>query len=397
MSAVKARVLLVGGPPSQVRLVCETLATATGGIYEVSHASRLADALPQLAGNDVVLLESLLADAAPAAAVERVTSAAPGVGLVLLVRPPDAELGRQALESGADAVVVKDQFWELDCGRLIRAIDKALAAHRPAPADPPAMERRPRGAVLSVIGAKGGVATTSIALRLSRALAERGKRTALIELRTWAGTLAGLLSVRPASHLGQVLSMEPAALVPQVFDELLAGVAPNLKVLLAPPEPVDPDLLSAERAHATLESLTRIAQRVVLDLPCACTPALPVVARASSFIALVVEAESGCLRQARGVVELLRSFSVGAARIGAVVVYRTPALDYTLQDLRDTLGCDVLATLPVPPGCRVATRDGEDPGLVSASGALGLGVEGLVDRLDTANALPLRFGPISPT
>lgn len=390
----RATALLVGTTPSQARLIRETLAAATGGPFNVSHASRLGDALALLARGvfDVVLLDSPLPDASPSEALARVVAAARGAGIVLLVRPSSAELARDALAAGAHAFVAKDPVWELDAPRLMRAIHTALSSRKQQVAAAARPADRSRGTMLGFLGAKGGSCTTSVTLRIAGLHSAQGSRTVLAEMRSWPGALASLSGVTGTGHIGQLSDVEPGRLEPQLIDQILTAAGSNLKLLLAPSVDRGGTGLSAEQTVRLLDGLTRIAERVVVDLPCELTPALPVVCRASDFLAVVVETEAAAIRQARRVVELIASWSVGVVRIGALVIYRTPTLVESLARLRSALDCDELATLPVAPGCRLVAVPGEPPDRLVSGETLNLCLEALAGRLDTQDAVPTMIG-----
>lgn len=190
-----------------------------------------------------------------------------------------------------------------------------------------------------------------------------------------------------------MLSLAPGALAPQACEQALTTIAPNLRALFAPPSDCGSEALSAAHARALIDGLTRVAERVVVDLPCVLTAALPVAARASAYTALVVEAEAGCLRQGRRVVELLRSYAVAAERIGAIVIHRTPAPGQTLAALREALGCELLATLELPHGQRLVTRLGEEPGGSPGTDAVAPWLDTVVERLDGSGPIPAMLTP----
>lgn len=351
MSTPKATCLLIGAPPGQARMLRETLAAAPGRTIGLTHATRLSEGLALLGHGsfDVVFLDTPLIDAAPTDALARVVRFARGAGVVVLVRPVDEPDGRAALSAGAHSYVVKDPVWELDLPRLLRGLDGALAARRPS------VPQVRRGTVVSVLGTAGGSGTTSTALRLARQLARSGASTVLIELRSWPGALVRMAGVRPAGHLGMVLGDAPAPLPKQ-----LTSVTPALKLLLAPPTDRADHELTAERTTRLLDELTRLADRVVVELPCEASPALEVACLASSLIALVTETAPAALRQGRCTVELLADWSVPSERVVAVAVHRSGERIADPASIGAVLGCPVVAILPpldVVPGAESSHLD----------------------------------------
>lgn len=357
--------LLIGTMPAQARLVRDALSEVTHGGIEVTHSSRLADALALLSHGsfDVVLLDCPLLDATPTDALERTVHAARGGGIVLLVRPADAADFRSAVGAGAHALVIKEPMWELDTDKMTGAIETALQARPNTGTVIPQAERRSRGTVLALLGACGGCGTSSTALRIARALAARGKRTVLAELRGWQGSLAALAEVRPTSHLGRLLDGRPGALETPEIEQVLTPVEPHLSLLASPPVGRADRELAPEQVSNLLDALRRVAECVVVDLPCEVTPALEVACLASALVVLVVPPTPAGMRQGRRIVELLGSWSIGPARVGALLV-----ADHDTRvepdRVRQELGCQVLDVLhPRPAGAAAlsaAERIAED-------------------------------------
>jgi diguanylate cyclase (GGDEF)-like protein/PAS domain S-box-containing protein len=99
--------LLVEDEPADARLVRELCGEA-GGVREIVHHVRLADALEALATRsfDVLLLDLGLPDASGLEAVRRVKAAAPDVPIVVM-SSGDAELAAAAVTAGAQDYLVK--------------------------------------------------------------------------------------------------------------------------------------------------------------------------------------------------------------------------------------------------------------------------------------------------
>jgi hypothetical protein len=117
-------VLLVEDSPGDARLIEESLREATGAIFEVHHADRLAAGLAILAaGNiDVVLLDLGLPDANGLDTLVRAHDAASGVPIVVLTGLNDEELAMRAVQEGAQDYLIKG----LESGPLARAIRYAI-------------------------------------------------------------------------------------------------------------------------------------------------------------------------------------------------------------------------------------------------------------------------------
>jgi PAS domain S-box-containing protein len=124
------RVLLVEDNPDNVQLTRSRLAGPRSP-WEVEHADTLQDALARLRdhGADVVLLDLQLPDARGLEGVNRLSTAFPGVPLVVMTSHHDEAMGVVALQKGAQDYLVKTQIDRSGLDRSLRyAIERARAA-----------------------------------------------------------------------------------------------------------------------------------------------------------------------------------------------------------------------------------------------------------------------------
>jgi len=384
MSDQATKVLLLGATPAQMRRIRETLATVPNRTFEMSHLSRVSDAISHLERGefDVVLLNTPTPGTGATDATDdlaKVVKAAAGAGVVLLVQPSDVELGRHALGAGARAYLVKDQCWELDAGLLLRTI--AAAGSEPVPTRAVRRDCVPTTSIFGFVGARGGTGATSIALRVARILARRGISTTLAELGNSRGRLFAALGLGTERQLGPLTMLDADQLDSTALDRVFCSVEPNLKVLLAPPADATQRELSPEHARRLLDSLESMVDCIVVDLPAQWTPSLETVCRRSTMVCLVTESDPACLWHARVVTDLVKTLSDGRTRIGAVLVDRTPSLEGELVARRELSCCDILVTVPVPSGCRLTVEKGEDESRLPGVDVLNLRLEELADRL----------------
>jgi signal transduction histidine kinase/DNA-binding NarL/FixJ family response regulator len=129
MSDNPVRVLLVEDNPGDARLTRDSLRYSARGQYEVEHVERLAHAESILASGavDVVLLDLSLPDAPRESSVARAYAMAPGVPIIVLTGLDDEEAALEAMKSGAEDYLVKD---EVDGELLTRSIRYAIERKR---------------------------------------------------------------------------------------------------------------------------------------------------------------------------------------------------------------------------------------------------------------------------
>src|SRR5579863_4452514 len=210
-----ALALLIHEDPESGGSVREALQTENR--FKVQCVERVPTALARIAGGgvDVVILD-LSSSTSPE--IERLDnllklrSAAPQMPIIVVSDSEADGLVMRAIRAGTADYLAKDRC-DTDLRRLVHS---ALAAR---PAQPganlqPAPGVRQNGTTTTVLGGKGGVGTTTVALNLASALAQSNK-VILAELQPMFGTLSQYFrphhGVRNAAEL---LKLGPAAMSP---------------------------------------------------------------------------------------------------------------------------------------------------------------------------------------
>ena len=123
------KVLLVEDNPGDVRLICEMLAHAPEGRFEVESFARLCDAAPRLAQSDadVALLDLSLPDSQGLETFAQAQRQAPQLPIAVLTGLDDQEMAIQAVQAGAQDYLVKGQ---VDGNLLVRSIRYAITRKR---------------------------------------------------------------------------------------------------------------------------------------------------------------------------------------------------------------------------------------------------------------------------
>ena len=112
----------------------------------------------------------------------------------------DTNLLRQAMRVGAKEFLAQP-LSELEVKIALKAFKKRL--QQPALNSP-----SPQGQIIHVIGAKGGVGTTTIAVNLAMILSAGGKAgsVALVDMNTVFGEVPLFLALKPAYHWGEIVN-----------------------------------------------------------------------------------------------------------------------------------------------------------------------------------------------
>jgi pilus assembly protein CpaE len=346
-----ARCVVACADPA-IAAACSAAAEGAAGIDIVASVSP-----ERVLGGSLPACDVLIVADGPGAAavgwVEEAARACPHAAVVLLAAHADVDTYRVALRAGARAVATLP----VAPAALAAAVGDALRARSPRGLQGDG----PRGEVLAVAGASGGVGTSAVALALAAVTA-----ALLVDL---SGTRAGLGFV-----LGTGTDRSLADLA-QAGEALAAGIdtvavdrPPGLRFVAGPP---DPDLLAALAPGWGSELVRELRAResvAVLDVGgAALGPSRAALAAADRTLVVVTPV--------RAALEAARSFVLDAARWGVaahpeLVVNRwSRRADVGLRTIARTVDAPVAAVVRDVPRAMSAYEAGRlDVGRWARSG-----------------------------
>lgn len=219
------------------------------------------------------------------------------------------------------------------------------------------------GQVIGFLGAKGGVGTTTLALNVAAALVKPStlRPVMFVDLQSSAANVAVQLGLTPGEGLAVFAQRLPQEITPALVRSQLMQHASGLQLLLSAANHNSPDkALSPERLSAVVNSLTHLAQQVVIDLGSTLEENTVAAAKLCQRIVLAVEPQRVALAAAQNVIAQLDRHGIGLQRLIVAVVNRTPgALTLTKLTIEAQLKLPVTALLPpVPEVASEAAQDG---------------------------------------
>jgi CheY-like chemotaxis protein/MinD-like ATPase involved in chromosome partitioning or flagellar assembly len=243
------------------------------------------------------------------------------------------------LEAGADDYLVKSIDLAELTARIKAMLARARRLQKPVAAEP--------GKVLGLIGAKGGMGTTTVTLSLAAGLAKEGNTVLAAELRGYYGSFASQLLLQSTHNISPLLEMLPDQISHKELASCLVELTFGPRALLSPGPNGQIFPFGAEHAEAILSLLPSMAQYVLLDLPSCPGSAIEVAARSCNHILVVVEAEGSAIYAGQAMLNLLSAWGIGMRQVGAVVVNRIPfAIPLKPEQIRESLGCDIIGFVP---------------------------------------------------
>lgn len=348
-------ILLVQKDPAESALMRAAVEQHGGSSCRCQSVERLSTALARIAGGDVdLVLLDLSRGAEPESdrledflKLHREASRTP---IVVLCSAQDEGLALKAMRAGAADYVIKEPCGD-SLGRAIRT-----AVELSANPEPP----RTAGKVMTVLGAKGGAGTTTVALNVAAVLAQRRHKVTLVEMQPAFGTLSA--HFRPAkltrnlSHL-----LEPAAIGPADIEACLwpCQKIPGLSVLFGPQTAAECRQIASGRIPTVLRALAANTDYVVVDLPASLSEANRAVVENSGMLALVVERDPVSVQLAAQMRRAMESWNAPQP-IGTIVVSRAPLrFPMSLAEIDNQLGGPALGFIPAEADvCQSAQNDG---------------------------------------
>jgi pilus assembly protein CpaE len=188
----------------------------------------------------------------------------PDMGLVVAIPgPANGSLG-EALMAGAHEIVILPA----ERSAVASAVQKAVA--RVATAAHSATEVDVRSPLVVVLGPKGGVGKTTVATNLATTLAQRGRRTLVIDLDLQFGDVGLVLGVEPDHTIHDLVTAQ-GRLDGERLRGFIGTSSDGVDVLLAPVRPDQAESVTPERLVEVLDIARNEYDAVVVDTPPAFT------------------------------------------------------------------------------------------------------------------------------
>ena len=348
------KVLLIEDNRIEARQTQHWLDSATDGVFEVECVDQLKLGLERVAkgGIDIVLLDLNLPDSRGEATFDRLYAEIPEIPIVVLTGEYDEAIGPSTVAKGAQDYMVKQRA---NGASLINVLRYALARNGAQQAKLNALHLRKSGRVIGILGAKGGVGTTTAALNVATALAMQGKSVILAEMRPSLGTLAFHVHPQPAKTLRKLLELPLERIGQHDLKAFLCTGAAGVWILFGPKEDeqevreIDP-----QKLEAIIKGLSQLAEFVILDLPTQPSDATRAAVSLCHYAAVVTEREPVSIWAGKIVVKQLQAWGAegnqagGIVRLGSIIVNRTIYSNYSMSfvEIQAEMGCELIGIVP---------------------------------------------------
>jgi pilus assembly protein CpaE len=233
----------------------------------------------------------------------------------------------QAFEAGADDLVSLPQ----SAGQLGFALEKAMARRRGATGS------SSEGAMVTVLGPKGGTGKTVTSSNLAVALALAGTSSVLVDLDLQFGDVGLALGLEPRKTIYD-LATSGGTLDGEKIDGFLAQHPSGAKALLAPLRPDQAAAIGTTLLREIFGILRSRYDFVLVDTPPAFTPEVIAAVDASSHLCLVGMLDALSLKDTKLGLETLGEMGYDPRAITLVLNRADSNVGITLQDVEQLLG-----------------------------------------------------------
>ncbi len=312
---------IIGGDGRQL----EVLVRAAGLRPRLMMSDELA--APNGAAPEVLLVD-VRNDRGLLSAIEGIKRRYPSLGVAIVAPSLDPELMLEAMRAG-----VTEWITEPLSDAAIQSAIGRITFHRSAPAT---------GRLYAVLGAKGGVGATTVAVNLAEAFAQNIGSALLIDLHASSGDAAVFLGVEPKFTLVEALE-NTHRLDEAFFRGLVVHTRSGLDLLAASSQ-ISTSHLDPQRVRTVIDFALRYYPAVVLDVPRMDGPIIDSLDNTAAIF-LVVNHELPTVRAAVRLAKTLRP-RYGAERLSIIVNRSDRHSEISLEDIQRAVNLRIRHVLP---------------------------------------------------
>jgi DNA-binding response OmpR family regulator len=340
-------ILLIEDEPDAAALVQHVLGRGNAGGIAVEPARDLKSGLSLLARRrfDAILLDLNLPDSSGFDTFAAVRQNAADAAVIVLTGHEDEALALQAVRSGADEYLIKNDIRDRFLAQRVRyAVERRRSQAM-------GREQSPKnGRIFTFLGAKGGSGSSTLVVNLAAVLAQSGKSVLAIEMMPEYGSFAALLNHAPAWNLSTLLHRAPEAIYIETLASCLESCNAGFQVLFGPQHPDEYGHIPPGHARALIAAARRLADYVLIDASSTLSPAVREVIPHSALTALVVERNRLGLHAALARAPVMEAIAGSSDTVGVMLVDKAPYSEFLGSgEFGRQLGARIVGILPPGP------------------------------------------------
>jgi MinD-like ATPase involved in chromosome partitioning or flagellar assembly len=329
-------------------IFCEMLSEMVKDLgHEVSCAYTIKDGLEATASGEfeVVFLDVRLPDGNGLDILPNI-KAMPSAPLVIIITGAgDPDGAEMALKNGAWDYVEKQTSIKQIMLPLARAVQYQQEKKGQGHANNIHKERH--GRIIGLLGAKGGVGTTTIAINVATVLAQKKKNVIAFELKFGVGTFSLTMNQSPTHNLTNLLELDLESLNSTILTNYLHSSMPGLRILFGPQKASEIKGIAPEQVVAVIKGLASLADYLLIDLPADFSEACCAAIKCCDQVILITEREQFSVRSGKHVMESLGAWGISKTLIKGIVTTRIilPMM-MKIENIKSHLDCEILGVIP---------------------------------------------------
>jgi CheY-like chemotaxis protein/MinD-like ATPase involved in chromosome partitioning or flagellar assembly len=293
--------------------------------FDISVAETGAKALEKAeAGNpDLIILDVMMPDMNGLEVCRRLKSnpTTANTPIIMFTAKTMIDDKVQGFEAGADDYLTKPTH-PTELVNRVRSVLQRKSAKLQSPTTPTTSQTssHKRGMLIGMLGVKGGVGTTTLAINFGAALLISGEKPILADFRLGLGTLGLMLGANGVDSLGKIIN-EPH-LTPAALQSAIITHPSGLRALVASPKPSETLLdFPPEKAITIAQHLRNVGNPAIIDLGYGMSPFMSKFLPEVDKLMYIVEANSIALTLAAEQLQAIDNL-IGGGRISVVVINR---------------------------------------------------------------------------
>ncbi|HEC22335.1 MAG TPA: CobQ/CobB/MinD/ParA nucleotide binding domain-containing protein [Chloroflexi bacterium] len=310
---------------------------------------------------DVVLMDINMPVMDGLTATQQLKHEAPRTQVIIVSVQDDAHYLKEAFRAGAADFVAKP----ITSAELAQAIERAYQRipetpvrpeAGPAPAPPPGYQvPRPlhQGHVIGVLGPKGGVGKTLVAVNLGVGMAQaaRDKKVLIVDGNLFFGDIGVFLNTRGQYSVADVAVMtgEPEGLDAESLEGVVVPHESGVKLLVAPPNPADVPSVSSEMMVKLFNFLKTQYDYVIVDTAPSFDDVLVAAIRAADRLVVVTTPTMPALKDTRILFSELAAAEYEMEHILLLLNQVAANNRITAEQIGNFLGRPVALEIPLDP------------------------------------------------
>jgi DNA-binding response OmpR family regulator len=208
-----------------------------------------------------------------------------------------------------------------------------------------------RAHTVCLIGAKGGLGTSTLAVNIAISMAARKQEVILMELRPGLGIAGALLGINKPSGLTALMQNNTEEITQPLVEKEIVSHPSGLRSLLSSIEPHDFAMIhQAARIEAIARVLAAMTQNLIIDLGNGLTEISAKLLLSSDHAVILVEPMRHTVTMAKALVTDLETIGLAQSKIDFILVNRErTSLQMARAKIEEILGQPVIGMITPAP------------------------------------------------